>query len=140
LAYSTNTTAARAAGQLVHEPVVRVCVPEHPATAVHVQDHRQRALDAGRAHDPHPDVPDIGRDGNPGLVDGQYVDRRRLHVVEHLARLAEGQLVQEWRRGARLHERLRGGLERDTRQRVSDGHETSASLVFASERGRAKRP
>jgi hypothetical protein len=88
-------------------------VAEHPAAAMHVQDHRQRALGAGRAHDPHTHIADVGRDGDPALVDGQHVDRRRLDVVEHLARLVGGQLVQERRIGGRLDERLRGGLEHD---------------------------
>ena len=66
-----------------------------------------------RADDPHPDVADVGGDGDPALVDGQLVDRRGLDVVEHLARLVGGQLVQERRLGGRLDERLRGGLEHD---------------------------
>jgi hypothetical protein len=101
---------------------VRGGVAEHPAAAVHVQDHRQRALHAGRAHDAHLDVADLGRHGDPVHVDGQLVDRRRLDVIEHLARLAGGQLVQERRRGGCVHERLRRGLEHNARQRAVDGH------------------
>jgi hypothetical protein len=72
---------------------MRAGVSQHPAAAVHVQDHRQRALRAGRAHDAHPDVADVGRHGDPVLVDGQLLDRRGLDVVEHLARLVGRQLI-----------------------------------------------
>src|SRR4051812_43019950 len=111
------------AGQLAHQPVVRAGVPEHPTAAVHVQDHRERALGAGRAHDAHADVAHVGRDGDPALVDRQLGDRRGLDVVEHLARLIGRQLVQIRRIGGRLDERLRGGLEHDVRQRAVDGHQ-----------------
>jgi hypothetical protein len=110
------------AGQLAHEPVVGGRVPEHPAAAVHVQDHGQRALGAGRANDAHLDVADVGGDGDPALVDGQLVDRRRLDVVEDLARLVGRQLVEEGRVGSRLDERLRRGLEHDSGGRGGCGH------------------
>jgi hypothetical protein len=83
----------------------------------------QPALCAGRAHDPRLDVAHLGRHRDPVFVDGQLVDRRRLDVVEHLARLVGGQLVQERRLGGRLDERLRRGLEHDGRERAVDGHE-----------------
>jgi hypothetical protein len=85
---------------------VRAGVAEHPAAAVHVQDHGQRALGAGRADDPHEDVAVLGRHGDPALVHRQLVDRRGLHVVEHLARSRGAELLQEWRIGGGLDERL----------------------------------
>ena len=99
---------AGADGQLAHEPVVRPGVAEHPAAAVHVEDHRAAcpSAPAGRTMRTL-DVADVGRHGDPALVDGQLVDRRRLDVVEHLARLVGRQLVQERRLGGRLDERLR---------------------------------
>jgi hypothetical protein len=116
-------------GQLAHEPVVRAGVPEHPAAAVHVQDHRQRARGAGRAHDAHLDVTDVGRHRDPALLDRQLADRRRLHVVEHLARLGRRHLVQERRVGGRLDERLRGGLEHDRGVGGRCGHGEVLSVV-----------
>jgi hypothetical protein len=68
-------------------------VAEHPAATVHVQDHRQRALAADRAHDPHLDVAGLGRDGDPAVLDRQLVDRGGLDVVEDLAGLSRGELV-----------------------------------------------
>jgi hypothetical protein len=78
---------AGAAGQLAHEPVMRARVAEHPPAAVHVQDHRQRALDALGPHDADAHVADVGGHRDPALVDGQLLDRRGLDVVEHLAGL-----------------------------------------------------
>ena len=112
---------AGADGQFADEPVVRVGVAEHPAAAVHVEDHRQRPLGVGRPDDPHAHVADLGGDGDPALLDRQLVDRRGLDVVEHLAGLGRGELVQERRLGGRLDERLRRRLEHDRRV-CGDGH------------------
>jgi hypothetical protein len=123
------------AGQLAHEPVVRAGVPEHPAAAVHVEDHRQGALSAGRTDDAHTHVADVGGDGEPALVDGQLVDRRRLDVVEHLARLLWRQLVQERRIGSRLDERLRRALEHDRAVRGRCRHDTVLSVLTCAHPG-----
>ena len=118
---------AGAAGQLAHEPVVRAGVAEHPAAAVHVQDHRQRApAPAGRTMRTWTSPTSAGTVIQRSSI-GQLVDRRRLDVVEHLARLVGGQLVQERRRGGRLDERLGRGLEHDRGMRGRYGHGTVLS-------------
>ena len=108
-----HDSGAGADGELADESVVRVGVAEHPAAAVHVEDHRQRPGGVRGPDDPHAHVADVGGHGDPAVVDGQLVDRRGLHVVEHGARLGRAQLVQERRLGGRLDERLRGRLEHD---------------------------
>jgi hypothetical protein len=92
---------------------------------VHVQDHRQRALGAGRPDDPHAHVPDVGGHGDPAVLDGQLVDRRGLHIVEDGARPGRAELIQERRVGRRLDERLRGRLEHDSRASPGHGHVNS---------------
>src|SRR5262249_36325807 len=101
--------------ELADEAVVRARVPEHPAAAVHVQDRRQRAGGVRRGDDADADVADGGRHGDPALRGRQLVDRLRLHVVEHLPRLAGRQLVDERGCGGRLDECPRRGLEDDGR-------------------------
>ena len=97
---------AGADGEFADEPIVRPGVAEHPTAAVHVENHRQRPQDVARTDDPDAHVADVGRHCHPVLVDGQLFDRRGLDIVEHLARLVGGQLVQERRRGSRVGERL----------------------------------
>jgi hypothetical protein len=108
--------------QLADEPVVGAGVAEHPAAAVHVEDHGQRAFGALGPDDADAHVSHVGRNGDPAVVDRQLVDRRGLDVVEHGAGLVRCELVQERRLGRRLDERLRGGLEHDGRARAGDGH------------------
>ena len=104
---------AGADGQLADEPVVGVGVAQHPAAAVHVEDHRQRPGGVRRPDDPHAHVADLGGDGDPAVLDRELVDRRGLDVVEHLAGLGGGELVEERRLGGRLDELLGGRLEHD---------------------------
>ena len=99
--------------ELADESVVRVGVAEHPAAAVHVEDHWQRPDGVRGPDDPHAHVADVGGHGDPAIVHGQLVDRRGLQFVEHGARLGRAQFVQERRLGGRLDERLRGRLEHD---------------------------
>ena len=69
--------------------------------------------------DAHAGVADVGRDGDPLLVDGQLVDRRGLEVVEDLARGGGLELVEERRRRRRVDDALGGRLEDDP---GLDGH------------------
>ena len=62
-------------------------VAEHPAAAVHVQDHGERPEDVPGTDDPDAHVADVGRHGHPVLVDRRRVDGSGLHVVEDGARL-----------------------------------------------------
>jgi hypothetical protein len=59
-----------------------------------------------RAHDTHVNLPYLCRDGDPLVLDRELVDRCRLDVVEDLARLGRGELVDERRPGGRLDKRL----------------------------------
>jgi len=104
---------AGADGQLADQPVVGVAVAQHPAAAVHVEDRRQRPRGVRRPDDPHAHVADLGGDGDPAVLDRELVDRRGLDVIEHLAGPGGRELVDQWRRGGRLDERLGGGLEHD---------------------------
>jgi hypothetical protein len=115
-----NRTATN--GQLTDEPVVRVGVAEHPAAAVHVEDHGQHPDVMRRADDLHADIADVGRNRDPVGIDGELVDGRGLHVVEHLASLGRSELVQERRLGGRLDELLRGLLEHDGCACGRNGH------------------
>ncbi len=97
--------------QLAHEPVVRAGVAEDPATAVHVEDHGQRADAADGLDDAHPHVAHLRRNGEPLVVHVRLFDGLRLHVVEQLARALDPELVQQRRLGRRVGEILRGGFE-----------------------------
>ena len=100
-------------GELADESVVRVRVAHDPATAMDVEEDRQRSGRAGRPDDARRHF--AGRtagDGDPFLVDGGLCDVAHLHVVEGFAALGEGQLEQKRWIGGRLGERQRGRLER----------------------------
>ena len=112
---------------------MRVGVAEHPAAAVHVEDHWQRPDGVRGPDDPHAHVADVGRHGDPAVVHGRLVDRRGLQLVEHGARLGRAQLVQERRPGGRLDDRLRGRLEHDRVVR-GYGHVRLPSRVVGGER------
>jgi hypothetical protein len=56
-------------GQFPDEPVMRGGVAEHPAAAVHVQDHRLCPGCVRRPDDAHPHVADLGRHGDPAVLD-----------------------------------------------------------------------
>jgi hypothetical protein len=109
---------AGADGQFADEPVVGFGVAQHPAAAVHVEDHRQRPRGLRWSDDPHADVADLGGDGDPAVVGRELVDRRGLDVVQHLAGLGGGELVEERRLRGRLDELLGGRLEHDRRVRA----------------------
>ena len=106
-----DDSGAGADRELADESVVRVGVAEHPAAAVHVEDHRQRPDGVPGPDDPHAHVADVGGHGDPAVIHGQLVDRRGLQLVEHGACLGRAQFVQERRPGGRLDEPLRGRLE-----------------------------
>jgi hypothetical protein len=72
-------------------------VTEHPATAVHVDDDRERALGALRLDDPHARVAYARRHSDPLLVDRQLLDWRGLKIVEDVAGGDIPQLVEERR-------------------------------------------
>ena len=96
--YSGNTTAA-SAPTASSRSVVGVGVAEHPAGAVDVEDHRQRAGGAGRFDDAHPHR--AGRaalDADPFLVDRRLLYVAGLDLVDGLAAFRGGHLIQE-RRG-----------------------------------------
>ena len=120
--FDEHDSGAGADGELADESVVRVGVAEHPAAAVHVEDHRQRPDGVGGPDDPHAHVADVGGHGHPAIIHGQLVDRRGLQFVEHGARLGRAQFVQERRLGGRLDDRLRGRLEHNGVMRGGDGH------------------
>ena len=113
---------AGAGDQLAHEPIVGAGVAEHPAAAVHVEDHRERAGGTGRAEHAHAHVADVGGDGDPALVDRQLVDRRGLHVIEHLPRLGGRELVEERRLAAAF---ANAWAARSSTRRLGEGWEPS---------------
>jgi hypothetical protein len=88
---------AGADSELPDESVVRAGVAEDPATAVHVQDHRQRPDGVRGPDDPHAHVANVGGHGRPTVIHGQLVDRGGLQPVERGARLSRAQLVQKRR-------------------------------------------
>jgi hypothetical protein len=111
--FDEHHSGAGADRELADESIVGVGVAEHPAAAVHVQDHRQRPYGVPGPDDPHAHVADVGGHGGPAVIHGQLVDRRGLHVVEHGARIGGAQFLDERRLGGRFDERLRGGLEQN---------------------------
>src|SRR3954463_1372506 len=67
---------AGADSELRDESVLRGGVAEHPAAAMHVEDHRQRPDGVRGPDDPHAHVAEIGGHGSPAVVPGQPVGRR----------------------------------------------------------------
>jgi hypothetical protein len=115
-----------------------VRVAEHPAGAVHVEDHRKRAGSALRLDDP--DFDRAGRsalDVDPLFVDLGLEDRGVLDAVDRLAAILRSQLVEERRGGCGVDELLGGRLQGEV-LRVTR-HSISPSRFFSERAGRTGR-
>ena len=102
----------RADRELADQPVVGVCVAEHPARAVNVDDHRQRSGGAARAQHPHRHrARRAARHGHVGDVDLRRRDLAGLNLVHDFAALVRAEVKQVRGVGGRVGELLGGRLE-----------------------------